>query len=253
MAIPESDWLPLFVRTGRLKSVKTQRYTDGFEIEDGGRMNLVGFHHVEDFEGDLLAKTRYGVRDTGAATELLVAGPESGAVQLVLDNTNEAQLAGIDWGNIRTIDLEQKPIIEFRIKIGVQLTIGSVAVWGLCGDHNAAVNTVAESIWFRNDFGSLAVTVEHDDAGGGHETSLVATGFAFAAINTWAIFDIDLREPANAKFYINGALVAGGTTFNMNGVPTLQLQPVVRVGNEAVDQSLGTLYCDYIKIWQNRE
>jgi hypothetical protein len=38
---------------------------------------------------------------------------------------------------------------------------------------NAAVNTVAESIWFRAD-GNGQITVEHDDTS--NETSKVATG-----------------------------------------------------------------------------
>jgi hypothetical protein len=202
----------------------------------------------DDFLGNALETAKWGTRDTGAATEAVAADEPNGAVALTLDATDEAQLAGIDWANQRTLVLNQGLIAEFRFRLAVLPTGAVVACVGLCGDHNAAVNTVAESIWFRAD-GSGAITVETDDTA--HETSQVATGVTLTTAD-WAIGRIDCTDIAEVKFYINGERVAGSTTFNMSQVAGLKLQPVARIGKEASATTVGTLQVDYVRAWQRR-
>jgi hypothetical protein len=144
--------------------------------------------------------------------------------------------------------LNQALGFEARIKLSVLPTGSVVAVIGLCGDHNAAVNTVAESIWFRAD-GSGALTVETDDTV--NETSLVATGITLTT-GVWAILRIDCTDISDVKFYINGERVAASTTFNMSQVATLALQPVARIGKQGAATTVGTLLVDYIRVWQKR-
>ena len=120
---------------------------------------------------------------------------------------------------------------------------------GLQGDHNATADTVAESIWFRLDgaTGGL-ITVENDDTS--NETSKVTTGVTL--LNTdWAILRIDCTDITSIKFYINGNLVASGTTFTMAQVAALTLQPILRL-NKASGTSVGTMLVDYVKVWQRR-
>jgi hypothetical protein len=204
---------------------------------------------IDDFLGAAIDTTsRWSVRDTGAATEAIAVSQVSGAAGLVLDATNEVQLAGLDWANQRPLILNQKLMIEFRFRFTVLPTGAVVAVLGLCTDHNAAVNTVASSIWFRAD-GSGLITVETDDTV--HETTQVATGVTLVA-NQWVIGRIECEDPAAVRFFLDGVRVAAGTTFNMNQVPTLALQPVMRIGKEAAAATIGTLQVDYVKIWQKR-
>lgn len=190
----------------------------------------------------------WGLRDTGGATEAVVTDGASGIMALTLTSTNEAQLAGIDFADHRPFVLNQGLIFEARVKLAVLPTGSVVAVIGLCGDHNAAVNTVAESIWFRLD-GNGVVTVETDDTS--HETSQIATGITLTTAD-WAILRIDCTDIENVKFYIDGDRVASATTFNMSLVAGLTLQPVARIGKESAAATVGTLHADFVRVWQNR-
>jgi hypothetical protein len=206
----------------------------------------------DDFDGKAIDTTnRWTFLDVSAAgntTPILVPDSPAGIVSIPLDATNEIQLSGMTWGDNRTLVLNQGLGIEGRIALSVLPTGLVTFCFGIAGDHNAAVNTVAESIWFRAD-GSGAITVETDDTV--NETSLVATGVTLTA-GLFAVFRIDCSDIASVKFYINGVQVAAGTTFNMSQVAGLKLQPVVRIGKEAAATTVGTVQWDYIRCWQNR-
>lgn len=206
----------------------------------------------EDFLGKAIDTTNiWTALDTSAAgntTPVLVADAVSGLVSIPLDATNEVQLSGLTWGDQRTLVLNQGVNVEFRFKLSVLPTGSVVACLGLCGDHNAAVNTVAESIWFRAD-GNGVLTVETDDTV--NETSQVATGVTLTTAD-WCIARIDCTNPASVRFYINGNQVASGTTFNMSQVAALALQPVVRIGKEAGATTVGTIQLDRVLCWQTR-
>ncbi len=202
----------------------------------------------DDFLGNTLNTVAWGARDTGAATEAVVADAANGVLGLALDATNEVQLAGVDWADQRTLVLNQGLQMEARFRLSVLPTGSVVACVGLCGDHNAAVNTVAQSIWFRAD-GSGAITVESDD--GTNETSLVSTGTTVTTAD-WLVVRIDCTTITDVRFYINGARVASGTTFNMSATAALALQPVVRIGKESAATTVGTMQVDYVRVWQNR-
>lgn len=206
----------------------------------------------DDFLGKAIDTTKnWTALDTSAAgdtTPVLVADAPGGVVSLPLDNTNEVQLSGLTGGDQRNYSLDRAPVFECRARFTVLPTGSVVAAFGFCGDHNAAVDTVAESVWFRAD-GSGALTVENDDTS--HETTKVATGVTVVA-NEWFTLRIELQDPADVKFYINGNRVASSTTFNMNAVPTLVMQPVVRIGKEAGATTVGTIQLDYVAAWQKR-
>lgn len=206
----------------------------------------------EDFLGQALDTTNgpFAYRDTGAATEAIVADAANGQLGLTLTSASEAQLAGIDQADQRCWVLNQGLVFEARVRLSVLPTTGVVACVGLCTDHNAAVDSVATSIWFRLDgaTGGL-VTVETDD--GTTETSKVSTGVTLTA-SDWAILRIDCSDPTSVKFYINGAQVAASTTFSVNATPTMALQMVARIGKESVGTPVGTMLVDYLAAWQNR-
>lgn len=208
------------------------------------------------FEEEFLRKaidttTIWTALDTSAAgntTPALVADAPNGVVSTMLDATNEVQLSGLTWGDQRTLVLNQGLVFEARIKLATLPTGAVACAVGLCGDHNAAIDTVAESAWFRFDGGG-AITVETDDTV--HETSKVATGITL--LNTdWAVLRIECQDITSVRFFVNGNQVATGTAFNMSQVAALALQPVVRIGKEGAAASVGTLYTDYIRCWQKR-
>jgi hypothetical protein len=206
----------------------------------------IAFH--DDFLGNALSTSVWGTRDAGDATEAVLANAPNGVAALTLAATSEVEVAAIDWADQRTLVLNQKLIFEARFRLSVLPTGSVVACVGLCGNYNAAVNTVAESIWFRAD-GNGVITVETDDTT--NETSKVATGITLTTAD-WIVARIDCTDPTDVRFYINGNAVALTTTFNMNTVPTLVLQPVARIGKEASATTVGTLQVDYVRASQNR-
>lgn len=209
---------------------------------------LAAVRFFDDFLGTLDVTNTWTLRDTAGGTEAVVADAPGGAVALALTNANEVQLAGIDWGDQRTLCLDRDLVFEARVRFTVLPTGAVVACIGLCGDHNAAVNTVAESAWFRLD-GSGAITVETDDTT--HETSAVATGVTLVA-DQWTVLRIECDAAAALRFYIDGARVASATTFDLSQVAALALQPVVRIGKEAAAATVGTMQVDYVRCWQDR-
>lgn len=205
------------------------------------------------FYDDFIAKTldttnTWNLRDTANATEALVADAPNGVVALTLTNANEAQEAGMDWNDNRTLVLNQGLEAEFRYRFTTLPASASIATLGLCGDYNADPDAVAESIWFRHD-GSGAITVETDDTS--HESSKVATGVTLAA-NDWAVVRIDCSDTADVKFYVNGNRVAASATFNMSQVAALKLQPSVRMTKAAAVANVGVMELDYVRCWQKR-
>lgn len=201
----------------------------------------------DDFLGNALDTFKWGARDTGGGAEAVVADAPNGVLGLALDATSEIQLAGVDWADQRTLVLNQGLQFEARFRLSVLPTGAVIACVGLCGDHNAAVDTVAESLWFRAD-GSGAIAVENDDTS--HETDKVSTGITLTT-SDWIVARIDCSDIADVKFYINGNRVAGGTTFNMSAVAALALQPVARVSKGAAT-TVGTIQVDYVRAWMNR-
>lgn len=212
---------------------------------------LAPVHYMEDFLGkDTIPPEKWTYIDVSAAgntTPLLAADVANGVLRLPLDSTSEAQESGVYWNDQRPLVLNQGLVCEMGVSLQTLPTLLGIGVWGLAGNKNAVADSVEESIWFRVD-GSGAVTVETDDTV--NEQTKVSTGVTFTA-GQKKIFRIDCTDIANIKFYIDGVNVAGGTTFNMNTVPTLALQPYVHLA-KASGAGLGVLDVDFIRVWQNR-
>lgn len=183
----------------------------------------------------------------GNTTPLIAADVASGVARLPLDSTSEAQESGLTFGDQRPFVLNQGLVVEMRVALQTLPTLLSEAVWGLAGDKNAAADSVAEAAWFKADGGG-AVVVETDDTANNNDD--VATGTTLTA-STFAIFRIDLTTITDVLFYINGARVAEGTTFDMSTVAALKLQPYFHIA-KASGAGLGVLDVDYIRVWQKR-
>jgi hypothetical protein len=207
------------------------------------------------FEDDFLGSgirstdtwTVVDVSTTGDTTPLIAADAGNGVIRLPLDSTSEAQESGITWGDERTLTLNRKLIFEARVALQTLPTLLSEAVWGLAGDKNADADTAAEGIWFKAD-GSGVIVAESDDTANNNDD--VATGVTLTA-TTFAIFRIDCSTITDIKFYINGARVASGTTFDMSTVAALALQPYFHIA-KASGAGLGVLDVDYVRVWQAR-
>ncbi|MCH8196446.1 MAG: hypothetical protein IH904_00045 [Proteobacteria bacterium] len=205
----------------------------------------------DDFLGTgLLTTDGWTVVDVSVAgntTPLIAADVANGVARLPLDVTSEAQESGLTWGDQRPLVLNQALMIEMRVALQTLPTLLSEAVWGLAGDKNAAADSVAESVWFKAD-GNGVIVVESDDTSNTDDD--VATGTTLTA-GTFAIFRIDLLDITDVQFFIDGARVASGTTFDMSQVAALKLQPYFHIA-KASGAGLGVLDVDYCRVWQKR-
>jgi hypothetical protein len=218
-----------------------------------------GLFFYDDFLGSALNTTTWTARDTsssGTTVEALIDSA-TGVLSLEFDTTAEAQLAGVDWNDKFGLSLANGIIWEARVRCNTMFDASAaVGVWGLCNAHNAAIDTVAVSCWFRVDGGSTAITVETDD--GTNETSKIATAsdFVVAAAtgddDGWLVYRIDATNPANVKFFINGRPVATSQTFDISADPDEHLQPVFRITKSSNDTP-GKYEVDYVKIWSRRK
>ena len=206
--------------------------------------------YAEDFLGDgtiPAAWTAIDVSSAGDTTPLIAADVANGVCRMPLDVTSEAQESGLTWGDQRPLILNQGLVIEMRVALQTLPTLLAEAVWGLAGDKNAVADTVAESIWFKAD-GNGAIVVENDDATNTNDD--ISTGTTLTA-GTFAIFRIDCTTIADCEFYVDGAAVATGTTFDMSDVAGLKLQPYCHIA-KASGAGLGVLDVDYVRVWQTR-
>ena len=183
----------------------------------------------------------------GLTTPLIAADAGNGVARLPLDVTSEAQESGLTFGDQRPFVLNQGLVFECRLALQTLPTLLSEAVWGLAGDANSAADSVAESVWFKAD-GDGVIVVESDDTVNTDDD--IATGTTLTA-GTFAIFRIDLTTITDVLFYINGARVASGTTFDMSQVAALKLQPYFHIA-KASGAGLGVVDLDYARVWQKR-
>ena len=211
---------------------------------------------TDDFLGKALETVvKWTTKDTsavGSTTPALVADGASGILTCMLDATNEKQESGLYGNDDRNLVLNQGLIAEFRIRPAVLPTGQAELYFGLAGNYvegpiAEADAGPAEHILFCFD-GSGAIKIFTDDTA--NDNNAVATGVTLLA-SEWAVCRIDCADPANVLFFINGERVASSTTFNMSTVAALALQLFIMAHKET-GTGLGTLYVDYVRIWQNR-
>ena len=226
-----------------------QTFTEKSSFETVHAMAPVVFY--DDFLGTALREDEIWstVQVNLNAAIAVVPDAAGGQVSLALDADNNAEDAVLYWGDQRGIDVSKQAVIEFRARVSVLPTLTAQIVIGLCGDHNLDKDAATESAWFKLD-GSGAVLAESDDTTNDNDDK--STGVTVAA-NEWHIYRIDFTDLANVRFFIDGAPVATGTTFDMSNLAgaELILQPYLSVDKDA-DTGVATLLPDYVKVWSNR-
>lgn len=215
-------------------------------------------YFYEDFLGEggiELGNTvdRWEIVDVGGATEALRTDVATGVWRLHMHATSEAEDAVLYWGDQTSIDVLNDVVFETRINMAILPTavnsVDVVAVFGMCGDHNLDKDTTAEAAWFRLNAAGL-INVETDD--GTINTALTSTGVT-AVAGTYNIFRIDFADLSDVKFYIDGARVAGATTFDLSALTTTTglMQPYFSL-DKASDLGVGDMDIDYVRIWGTR-
>lgn len=170
------------------------------------------------------------ITDTSAAGAPTHAPVDGGkGLKVDMASTSEAENLCASWGDILGVDIDD--ILEVRIRIKQnQATIDAASslAFGVAGDRNDAIDSVAQHALFRL-IGSNAIVCESDD--GTTDVDDVATGKSLT--NAPKDFIISFaRSKADVRFFADGQPVAEGTTFDMSAY-TGALQPFVQLQKTA--------------------
>lgn len=175
-----------------------------------------------------------------------------GVAKLAFDSQAEAQNVCLSWGDKLAFDANSIRAFECRVRQS-QATkdAATTLAFGLTGDRNDAIDSIAKALLFRLASGSAdnSVVVESDD--GTNDNDDKATGQTLS--NSWKRFKIDFSNGlSDVRFFMdddNGALVrvAASTTFDFSN-HTGALQPFFQI-QKTSDNNTDAVEIDYLKIW----
>lgn len=189
---------------------------------------------------------------SGTPTYAKVDGAASGEAQIVLASTNEVENVCLHFGDVLCFDIDLIRAFECRVKMNqATLDATSQLAFGLGGDRNDVIDSIAQAALFRVIGGdsTTAVVVETDD--GTVDNNDVATGETL--VNAYKRFKIDFSQgKSDVRFFMedaNGAMkrVAATTTFDMSNYAGA-LQPIFQLQKTA-DTNTDGVTIDYVKIW----
>lgn len=178
-----------------------------------------------------------------------------GVARLVFDSQAEAQNVCLSFGDKLAFDINS--VRGFECSLRFVATTGSVKdttttlAWGLTGDRNDAIDSIAVASIFRlaSASASQAVVIENDDTVNTNDD--VATGFSLTD-NTWAKFRIDFSDLNDVKYF--GGLSTGqflrlgvGTTMKMSSYAA-GLQPFFQI-QKTSDANTDGVEIDYVRVW----
>jgi hypothetical protein len=165
----------------------------------------------------------------------------SGVARLLLESTSEVQNVCLSFGDKLCFPITDRLIFETRIKTVATLDSATSIAWGLTGDRNDAIDSVAQAMIFRV-IGNNTLVCESDD--GTTDKDDVATGLTLA--DTYKVFRVDAQDVTNVKFSVNGTRVAKTTTFDMSAYSGC-LQPFFQIQKTA-DTNTDNLDIDYVYV-----
>ncbi len=207
------------------------------------------FFGVNDDNGAAVDVNPFTVRDVsplGAVTVAYVDGANRGELAITMAADSEIQNICLYHKDTLQYDIDKLTQIKFRVKMNAAaLTTGSSFSFGLTGDRNDAIDSIAQSILFRmvGATSTTLVVVETDD--GTNETSLKATGQTLVA--AYKTFIINFAEgTGDIRFFMDGQPVATATTFDMSSY-TGKLQLFMQMQKTATANVNGFVV-DYVEV-----
>jgi len=215
--------------------------------------------YYDDFLGAKLEKSITGENTTAhwavaetVSSVALVANEPNGVVTVPISSADSAQLAVLYYGDQLPLKPANGLVIEFVAKLAVLPVLGTEAaefVLGVASAHNATLNSVATHAWFYWNTTGLGLTYwETDDNTTDDDDNSTGVTLTNAAFHT---FTIDFTTLAAVKFKMDGVLVG---TASMAAATSAVVQPYIRAGKSksSANTSVGTLYVDSVRYWQNR-
>lgn len=205
----------------------------------------------DDFNGGAPGND-WGTIEVATAGTLTLAprtGTSGGAFRLALSATNEAQEAGLYFGDILPFRMDLNFQWEAKIALTSASMVGITMVAGLASAYASTKDDVATNAWFRMD-GSLALKAETDDAV--TNTDDVALGITWVT-GASKILRIDASNLTSVKFFVDGVQYGTGTNFLVSGLTstTARVQPILSL-QKASGTTLATMDVEYVSCWGTR-
>jgi len=199
---------------------------------------------VEEFladVGDTLPDPWGEDHQTANSTQDYLVDAPNGIYTLIHSSDVEAQAMQLFWSNQLMIDLFEKPIVEWRLKIdltGVD-QLGSAdqrVVIGVCSDHTNdedALDATTVNAWFRIEGADSKIYVEADD--NTTNTDDQDSGVTIVD-NTWTHFRLDFSDLSNVGFFIDGVEQSGAAVDMSAIVASVMVQPIVCIQRDGGDE-----------------
>lgn len=169
------------------------------------------------------------IKDTSSAgaPTYLCATEDGGCAVLTIANDTEAEILTLYQNNVLPFDLRMISHVWWVAKVAA-IQAESTLVFGVGAAQNDTADSVTYNAWFRMDGGTSTsvLYVETDDAT--TDVAATSTGTTLAAVYKKCLIDFT-QGLANVRFFVDGARVAAGTTFNMSAAAAGQnVQPFVQ-------------------------
>ena len=236
------------------QSTGKMAFYDGSTFETFQSMHPIQFY--DDFigadvvipaDGSVESGTKWSKKIVGAAppTVAKTADGVNGLVACSLTSTSQKQDAVLHMNDELMLSIAQGSVFETRLSLTTLPTLNGVASFGLWGAW--ADGGSAYRVGFEVPAGGIVTCESDDDA---TDTS-AATSTTLVA-GAYNVFRIDCTTQSDIKFYIDGARVVSGTTFN-NAASAANSKSQPHCGlYKASGAGLGVMSVDYVKIWQDR-
>jgi hypothetical protein len=187
-----------------------------------------------------------------------------GVARLLMASNVEAENVCLSFGDKLCFDIDKIQGFECALQLvpgGTLKDATTTLAWGLAGDRNDAIDTIAIAALFRLADGTAVntVVVESDDATNNNDDVATGQSLVDGATNTnvgWHRFKIDFSNgKKDVRFFMsdsndNVSRVAAGTTFDMSNY-SAGLQPFFQL-QKTSDSNVDAVEIDYVKIWGTR-
>ena len=233
---------------------------------------MAGIHDFWEFRDDFIGGGTFGTSasefDPWVVTDTSTTGTptytrvdlsetagtyRAGVAQLAFDSQAEAQNVCLSFGDKLAFDINKvrgyEAGVRFVGQTGSAKDAATTVAWGLTGDRNDAIDSIAYAALFRlaaTDT-SMAVVVESDDGTNNNDDK--TTGVTLTD-STWFKCTIDFSNLEDVKFYIGStglARVASSTTFDMSNYAA-GLQPLFQL-QKTSDANTDLVQIDYVRVW----
>jgi hypothetical protein len=193
--------------------------------------------------------TKWVTKIVGVAppTVAVKADTVNGVVECALTSADQKQNAEVYFNDELQFSIAQGLVFEARFALSVLPTLVAEFVVGLVSAWADGLDDTTYNAFVTCD-GSGLITCEKDD----NATDESASSGVTLVASEYAIVRIDCSTPADIKFYVNGARVAGSTTFDWAAsAANSKVQPIFGL-YKATGAGVGTSLVDYVRVWQNR-